>query len=75
MVLSVLLTYGGKDKLLVTACWHSDLASSTVYLCSSVLAFDPWHMVTSFGAYLLLTPTYVIILSMQVLFLYGHASY
>ncbi|KAH7888726.1 glycosyltransferase family 2 protein [Phlebopus sp. FC_14] len=34
-----------------------------VYILSSLLAFDPWHLVTSFVQYLLLTPTYVCILS------------
>ncbi|KAF9241557.1 glycosyltransferase family 2 protein [Melanogaster broomeanus] len=34
-----------------------------VYVLSSLLAFDPWHLVTSFVQYLLLTPTYVCILS------------
>ncbi|OSD06767.1 glycosyltransferase family 2 protein [Trametes coccinea BRFM310] len=33
-----------------------------VYAISSVLAFDPWHMFTSFLPYLLLSPTYVNIL-------------
>ncbi|KAF9227386.1 hypothetical protein BS17DRAFT_775399 [Gyrodon lividus] len=34
-----------------------------VYVLSSLLAFDPWHLMTSFIQYLLLTPTYVCILS------------
>ncbi|KAI9060296.1 glycosyltransferase family 2 protein [Trametes sanguinea] len=33
-----------------------------VYAISSVLAFDPWHMLTSFIPYMLLSPTYVNIL-------------
>ncbi|KAI0746001.1 glycosyltransferase family 2 protein [Earliella scabrosa] len=33
-----------------------------MYACSSVLAFDPWHMLTSFIPYMLLSPTYVNIL-------------
>ncbi|KAI8972260.1 hypothetical protein BD414DRAFT_500722 [Trametes punicea] len=32
------------------------------YAASSVLAFDPWHMFTSFIPYMLLSPTYVNIL-------------
>ncbi|KAH7921400.1 glycosyltransferase family 2 protein [Leucogyrophana mollusca] len=34
-----------------------------VYVFSSLLAFDPWHLVTSFLQYLLLSPTYINILS------------
>ncbi|CAL1706544.1 unnamed protein product [Somion occarium] len=34
-----------------------------VYLCSSFLAFDPWHMFTSFMPYLLFSPTYINILN------------
>ncbi|KAI6040337.1 glycosyltransferase family 2 protein [Pisolithus marmoratus] len=34
-----------------------------VYVTSSLLAFDPWHILTSFLPYLLLTPTYLCILS------------
>ena len=37
-----------------------------VYVFSSILALDPWHMITSFGPYMLLTPTYVNILNMRV---------
>ncbi|RPD57628.1 glycosyltransferase family 2 protein [Lentinus tigrinus ALCF2SS1-7] len=33
-----------------------------MYAVSSVLAFDPWHMLTSFIPYMLLSPTYVNIL-------------
>ncbi|CDO75678.1 Glycosyltransferase Family 2 protein [Trametes cinnabarina] len=33
-----------------------------VYAFSSILAFDPWHMLTSFIPYMLLSPTYVNIL-------------
>ncbi|EIW63419.1 uncharacterized protein TRAVEDRAFT_69433 [Trametes versicolor FP-101664 SS1] len=33
-----------------------------VYAVSSVLSFDPWHMLTSFIPYMLLSPTYVNIL-------------
>ncbi|KAJ6609861.1 glycosyltransferase family 2 protein [Mycena sp. CBHHK59/15] len=34
-----------------------------LYASSSVLAFDPWHMITSFIPYLLLSPTYINILN------------
>ncbi|KAK5112716.1 hypothetical protein LTR62_003814 [Meristemomyces frigidus] len=40
------------------------MASTWVlYLVSSILFLDPWHMVTSFIQYLLLTPTYINILN------------
>ena len=40
------------------------MASTYVlYLVSSILFLDPWHMVTSFVQYLLLTPTYLNILN------------
>ncbi|KAF8070711.1 chitin synthase, partial [Lyophyllum atratum] len=34
-----------------------------LYLFASILAFDPWHMLTSFIPYLLLSPTYINILN------------
>ncbi|KAG6372305.1 chitin synthase-domain-containing protein [Boletus reticuloceps] len=34
-----------------------------VYILSGLLAFDPWHLLTSFVQYLLLTPTYVCMLN------------
>ncbi|GLB37699.1 putative chitin synthase [Lyophyllum shimeji] len=34
-----------------------------MYLCASILAFDPWHMITSFVPYMLLSPTYINILN------------
>ncbi|KAI1332539.1 glycosyltransferase family 2 protein [Xylariaceae sp. FL0255] len=34
-----------------------------VWLIASLLMFDPWHMITSFVQYLVLTPTYVNILN------------
>ncbi|KAI0097787.1 glycosyltransferase family 2 protein [Hypoxylon sp. NC0597] len=34
-----------------------------LWLIASILMFDPWHMVTSFIQYLLLTPTYVNVLN------------
>ena len=35
----------------------------TAYAFSSMLAFDPWHMITSFLQYLLLSPMYINILN------------
>lgn len=37
-------------------------ATYGLYLISSILYFDPWHMLTSFVQYLLLLPSYVNIL-------------
>jgi chitin synthase len=34
-----------------------------LYLVASILFLDPWHMITSFIQYLLLTPTYLNILN------------
>ena len=34
-----------------------------LYILSSILYLDPWHMITSFVQYLLLLPTYVNILN------------
>ncbi|KAG6813294.1 hypothetical protein H0H92_012449 [Tricholoma furcatifolium] len=34
-----------------------------LYLFSSVLAFDPWHMLTSFIPYMFLSPTYINVLN------------
>lgn len=40
------------------------MASTYVlYLVTSILFLDPWHMVTSFFQYLLLTPTYINVLN------------
>lgn len=44
--------------------FHSMLIILLVYALSSVLAFDPWHMITSFVPYLLLAPSYINILNM-----------
>ena len=38
-----------------------------MYALSSILAFDPWHMVTSFVPYIFLSPTYINILNMLVM--------
>lgn len=39
------------------------LATFGMYIASSVLAFDPWHLVTCFIQYLLLSPAYVNVLN------------
>jgi chitin synthase len=39
-------------------------ATYGVYVVSSILALDPWHLFTSFLQYILLSPTYVNVLSM-----------
>ncbi|PWN52460.1 hypothetical protein IE53DRAFT_385106 [Violaceomyces palustris] len=39
------------------------LATYGVYLMSSLLAFDPMHLITSFVQYLLLSPTYINVLN------------
>lgn len=36
------------------------------WAASSLLAFDPWHMITSMFQYLLLSPFYVNLLNMYV---------
>jgi len=41
----------------------SMLSTFALYLIASILFLDPWHMVTSFIQYLLLTPTYINILN------------
>lgn len=65
ILFSLIITYGGKSA----SVRNHNLPVLTPSLCivyafSSVLALDPWHMITSFGPYLLLTPTYVNILNM-----------
>ncbi|KAF8894117.1 chitin synthase-domain-containing protein [Infundibulicybe gibba] len=40
----------------------SVLVTYGLYAFSSILAFDPWHMITSFLPYLFLSPTYINIL-------------
>lgn len=58
----------------VGSCFHLLLfgvcsePSYPVYAFSSLLAFDPWHMFTSFIPYMLLSPTYINILNMWVIF-------
>lgn len=43
--------------------WFSIVIAYGVYTVASFLAFDPWHMFTSFIPYLLLSPTYINILT------------
>lgn len=42
----------------------SVLATYGVYVVSSLMAWDPWHIITSFLQYILLSPTYINVLSM-----------
>ena len=39
------------------------LATIGLYLAASLLAFEPWHMITSFAQYLLLAPSYINVLN------------
>ncbi|KAK5168182.1 chitin synthase I [Saxophila tyrrhenica] len=41
----------------------SMLSTYVLYLVASIMFLDPWHMLTSFVQYLLLTPTYINILN------------
>ena len=41
----------------------SVMSTYGIWLVASLIMFDPWHMVTSFVQYLLLTPTYVNVLN------------
>ncbi|KAF8902893.1 chitin synthase-domain-containing protein [Gymnopilus junonius] len=41
----------------------SVLVTYGLYACSSLLAFDPWHMFTSFLPYMLLSPMYIYVLN------------
>jgi chitin synthase len=41
----------------------SMLSTYVLYIVASIMFLDPWHMVTSFLQYLLLTPTYINILN------------
>ena len=70
MLLSIAVTYGCTlitdllypDYMLISLWFFFYL----VYALSSVLAFDPWHMVTSFVPYIFLSPAYINILNMLV---------
>lgn len=50
------------DRIFVTLI-ISMLSTYVLYLVASLMFLDPWHMVTSFVQYLLLTPTYINILN------------
>jgi chitin synthase len=62
MLFSVVITYGCELRFFILD--EPSQLASTVYASSSILAFDPWHMLTSFIPYLLLSPTYINILNM-----------
>ncbi|KIK24230.1 glycosyltransferase family 2 protein [Pisolithus microcarpus 441] len=38
-------------------------ATLGLYVAASLICFDPWHMITSFGQYLLMAPSYVAVLN------------
>lgn len=61
MIFSILLTYGC-EFFVVTKC--KPFTRILVYAFSSLLAFDPWHMITSFIPYMLLSPMYINVLNM-----------
>lgn len=63
MLFSIIATYGGMCAQRVIGVSRGADEFVVVYLFSSVLAFDPWHMITSFIPYLLLSPAYIIILN------------
>ncbi|KAJ7901773.1 glycosyltransferase family 2 protein [Mycena olivaceomarginata] len=50
---------GGANSIML----FSVVITYGLYASSSILAFDPWHMLTSFIPYLLLSPTYINILN------------
>jgi chitin synthase len=61
MLFSIILTYGGVAKS------SYDCATCNMFpawTASSLLAFDPWHMLTSCASYMLLSPTYITVLNM-----------
>jgi chitin synthase len=41
----------------------SVMSTYGIWLVASIIMFDPWHMITSFVQYMLLTPTYVNVLN------------
>jgi len=67
MLFSLIVTYGGLFSRFAYCKTHRAHKAATVYTFSSLLAFDPWHMITSFIPYMLLSPTYINILNMYVL--------
>jgi len=62
MLLSILVSYGRECSSFAFSICSDSLDS--VYAFSSLLAFDPWHMFTSFLPYLLLSPMYINVLNM-----------
>lgn len=68
MLFSIVITYGCKWMCSLRSMFDLIFFLSLVYLFSSFLAFDPWHMFTSFLPYLLLSPTYINILNVYVAF-------
>ena len=63
MLFSIIITYGS-TYFTTRSYVMLQLTSGVVYALSSILAFDPWHMFTSFIPYMLLSPTYINILQM-----------
>ncbi|KAL8338184.1 hypothetical protein RB601_006539 [Gaeumannomyces tritici] len=51
-----------KDKVIVTLIL-SVMSTYGIWLVASLLMFDPWHMLTSLGQYLLLSPTFTNVLN------------
>lgn len=65
MLLSILVSYGRECFIFIFLELHDFvLTLDAVYAFSSLLAFDPWHMITSFIPYLLLSPMYINVLNM-----------
>lgn len=56
--LDLLMAEPGFRSVLISA-----ISTYGLYIFSSLLYYDPWHMITSFVQYLLLLPTYVNILN------------
>ncbi|KAF9263413.1 glycosyltransferase family 2 protein [Marasmius fiardii PR-910] len=46
-----------------SAMLYSVIITYGMYITSSILALDPWHMITSFVSYILLSPTYINVLN------------
>jgi len=65
MLFSLLITYGCKCSCF-SWIWPFAHQLIEVYALSSLLALDPWHMITSFIPYIFLSPTYVNILNVFV---------
>lgn len=62
MLFSIIITYGGATRKRLRPILADNVLA--VYIFSSLLAFDPWHMFTSFIPYMLLSPSYINILNM-----------